>query len=109
MGELKSLHKNLNEGTWETLGFKKQMGNIGSEISRAIKWQEKNRDDRMRGAVDRALELIDLSINSTNKSTTQAELCRAREEICDYFIGDNTFMTNPKKMLAYYDQFALAR
>ena len=46
---------------WPTLPFHLQMGNIGSEISRSLRWY--GRDvRRFQGAFERALELFDLSI-----------------------------------------------
>ena len=34
------------------------------------------------------------------------EVCRAREEFCDYFNG-NAWGTDPVRMMRYYDQFAI--
>ena len=101
-------HKDL-EKSWlnETIGY--QMANIGSEVSRAIK--NRNKPTRFQGAFDRALELFDLTILSLQKKNLSGELrevCRAREEFCDYF-NDNEFKTDPIKMQKYYDQFASLR
>ena len=35
-------HKELANGRWSELSLSKQLSNIGSEVSRTIKWQEKN-------------------------------------------------------------------
>lgn len=82
-----------------------QMGNIGSEVSWALKWQKKGKDKLRDAAVDRALELFDLSIGATRERGRLRELCRAREEFCDYFFGGNTFRTEPVKLQRYYDEF----
>jgi len=34
-------HKELAEGRWKDLSLCEQMANIGSEVSRTIKWKEK--------------------------------------------------------------------
>ena len=96
-------HKNLEE-EWKSKSLAYQLGNIGSEVSRAIKNQ--NKPARFQGAFDRALELFDLTIDCTPRTSlgTLKELCRAREEFCDYFNG-NSFGTDPKKMQKYYDDF----
>ena len=60
-------HKTLAAGRWEDLPFHKQMANIGSEISRAIKWKRKNNEEQMQKAVTRCLELIDLTVLSRQK------------------------------------------
>lgn len=106
MGDgVKFEHKELAEGRWEEMPFNLQMGNIGSEVSRSLKWQTKHDERRMNMAIDRALELFDLSIKSNKEHARLKEVCRAREEFCDYFFGKNYFQTDPKKMQRYYDQF----
>ena len=81
------------------------MGNIGSEVSRSLKNQHNPK--RFQGCFDRALELFDFTIDALQAKREYAklkEVCRAREEFCDYFNG-NTFQTDPAKMQRYYDQF----
>ena len=99
-------HTELAEGRWIQMSIAEQMGNIGSEISRSLRWYNKN-PKRFQASFDRALELIDLSINAAQAQSQTAylkELCRAREELCDYFDG-NDWGTDPRQMQKYYDQF----
>lgn len=104
------IHKELAEGRWAEIPFNLQMGNIGSEVSRALKWKEKGNERRMNAAIDRALDLFDISLKFTKEAPKLKELCRARDEFCDYFFGDNNeFNTDPAKMQRYYDQFVLMR
>lgn len=86
------------------MSFAEQMGNIGSEVSRSMRWFGKNQR-RFQASFDRALELIDLSICEADKHGKLRELCRAREELCDYFEG-NSWGSNPVAIQKYYDQFA---
>lgn len=104
MGEINTVHKDLANGRWAEMSFAKQMGNIGSEVSRSLKAQAAGKESRMNSAIDRALELFDLSL-SCNHGTKLYELCRAREVFCDYFFGGNSFHTDPKMMQRYYDSF----
>lgn len=104
MGEIKNVHEDLANGRWAEMSFAEQLGNIGSEVSRSLKAQASGKESRMSLAIDRALELFDLSL-SCNHGTKLSELCRAREEFCDYFFGGNSFHTNPKMMQKYYDSF----
>lgn len=97
------------EDEWGSKSLEYQMGNIGSEVSRALKSQDK--PARFKGAFERALELFDLTIEcGVHKYSrgTMREICRAREEFCDYFNG-NSYNTDPVKMQRYYDQFATRR
>ena len=108
-------HRALADGGWAEMPFALQMGNLGSEVSRSLKWFGKN-EKRFQTSFNRALELFDLTIESACQDKTSAqnpsrsakleEVCRAREEFCDYFMG-NSWGTNPEKMQRYYDQFAL--
>ena len=97
---------------WSALSLPAQMGNIGSEVSRALLAQKQHQPDRQEKAFYRALDLLDLSIKlavdydrTHPHSARTRELCLAREELCDYFAGDNDFQTNPQRLQAYYDQF----
>lgn len=83
------------------------MANIGSEVSRSLKNQDK--PARFEGAYERALELFDdptIDAAVENKAfPALKEICRTREEFCDYFNG-NSLNTDPAKMQRYSDQFA---
>ena len=60
--------------------------------------------------MDRALELFDLSIDCAARKVQVSdggELIMGREVFRDYFLGKNKFNTDPKKLLAYFDQFAI--
>ena len=104
-------HKELAAGRWAQMPCHLQMGNIGSEVSRAVKWKDKGNEKRMTAAAYRALELFELSISAclSFPTSTQTgrlkELCRGKEEFADYIFGNNEFHTDPLKMTRYYDQF----
>ena len=104
-------HAELAAGRWAEMSLAEQMGNIGSEVSRSLRWYGRN-ERRFQSSFDRTLELMDLSITAAqqqNHSTALTELCRAREEFCDYFHG-NSWGTDARQMQKYYDQFvSLAR
>ena len=111
-------HKTLADGRWNSFSFSQQMANIGSEVSRAIKWKKKDRTDQMEKAVIRCLELIDLTalsrqeyIAKAGKNTDGAlrELMRTREVICDYFLGDNDYNSKDGSLMKYFDQFAMIK
>lgn len=87
-----SMHKGLAQGRWFTLSAMEQLGNIGSEVSRALNAQEKGDHEAMTYAMYRALDLIDLTVEDTKWRTHRLkELLRMREVLCDYFFGDNVY------------------
>ncbi len=108
MDSAKLEHRDLAAGRWAEMPFCLQMGNIGSEVSRAIKWHGSNKVTRFQGAFRRALELFDLTIESISPEEVGKlkEVCRAREEFCDFFF-DHEIKSTPEQIQRYYDQFAL--
>ena len=110
MDQISYQHESLANGRWAELSFAEQMGNVGSEISRAVRWQSKGKRERMEQCVFRALELLDLTIDATDRSAVPKlkELCRAREEVCDFFLGGNEMQSDPEQIMKYYDAFAIA-
>lgn len=82
------------------------MANIGSEVYRALKYEKIN-PKRFKIFYNATLKLFDFTITAMQEKKEYAklkEVCRAREEFCDYFNG-NSFHTDPAKMQRYYDQF----
>lgn len=65
--------------------------------------------------VERALELIDLSIQwaqaeerRKKRVSVLRELTRLRDVVCDYFLGENECASEGEALFRYFDQFALA-
>ena len=94
---------------WEELSFFEQMANIGSEIERTINWRGKNLK-YSKIAFERALELIDLTINDkkNHKRGRLKELLRAREVLIDYFCFDNIYQSTDKSWQNYFLAFNYA-
>ncbi len=100
-------HETLAAGRWTTLTLCEQLGNVGSEVGRAKRWREK--DPRIfEGAMDRALELMDLTLQDTRWKTRLKELARARELLCDAFFGGTEYGATLEDMERYFYTFALA-
>ena len=60
-----------------------QMANIGSEVSRALNWRQKNNTAYSAQAAERALELLDLSLDSVKGFSRLKEFARVREAVVD--------------------------
>lgn len=100
-------HKELAAGRWHQLSLKEQLGNIGSEVSRAIRW--KGKDEKLYiGAVERALELFDLTLSDPRWKGRRWEIARVREVFCDIVYGDRLYKTSLEDLQRYLDQFAFA-
>ena len=101
-------HKELSGGRWNKLSFLEQMANIGSEVERALNWKSKNNLSYCQKASGRALELLDLSLDTVKTFPRLKELARLREAIVDYFFGENQFASTPALWKGYFSHFTYA-
>lgn len=104
---MKYQHQDLAAGRWQKLSFLEQMANIGSEVERAILWQNKNKKYSQL-AFERALELLDLTIADPKNQRRLKELTRLREVLADYFAGSNKFLSSTKLWRSYFNPFNFA-
>ncbi|MEI8334441.1 MAG: hypothetical protein WCH74_11395 [Chloroflexota bacterium] len=102
-------HAGLAAGRWQALTLAEQLGNIGSEVGRAIRASEHDDAERFAGALDRALELFDLTLGDPRwRGHRLREIARAREVTCDFLVGENDYRSTAASLDAYFFQFALA-
>ncbi len=71
-------------GAWGRLSLAQQLGNAGSEVSRALKW--KNRDPRL----------------------FEGAMIRARELLCDAWLGGKERRAGLEGLDRYFFHFAVA-
>ena len=100
-------HQSLAAGRWQTFSLAQQMGNVGAEVARVFHWQGK--DDKLSwGAFERALELLDLTLDDATRPSSLKELARLREAITDYFFGTNQFKSTEESWRKYFIPFVYA-
>lgn len=103
-------HRELADGRWWTLTLAEQLGNVGSEVSRTLKWRSRNPETAQR-SLARALELIDLTLDDPRHRASVArlrEICRVREVLLDYVLGPNQYGSTEATLQGYFDAFACA-
>ncbi len=101
-------HKTLAAGRWYEMSAREQLGNVGSEIHRAILWKE-NDEKKYHDAITRALELIDLTMQDPRwRGLRIRELCRAREMLCDAVYGISEYKSTLEDLDNYFFAFAYA-
>ena len=83
------------------------MGNIASEISRAIKFKEEKDADHMKSSLWRLLELVDLTIDDQKNKPRLKELCRFKEVLSDWYCQTNVYSVNPESLKEYCLNFAM--
>ena len=103
-----TFHTSLAQGRWQELSLAEQMGHIGSEIERALAWRGRNDTVHAERALERALELFDLTMSDARWVGRLKELARAREVVCDFFWGGNSYRSSPEALQKYFFSFALA-
>lgn len=84
------------------------MANIGSEVERALSWQEKGNREYSVLAFERALELLDFTTEDLRGIHRLRELRRLRETLVDYFTQTNIYGSNPKLWHSYFYAFNYA-
>ena len=96
----------VDKEKWRTLSLAEQLGNIGSEVGRAAKWQGKD-DNSFWGAVTRAVELFDLTQSDKRWYKRRSEINRAKESFADAVLGGTEYQTNLQDLEKYFMQFAM--
>lgn len=101
-------HKNLFEsGRWFEMNIFEQMANIGAEVGRAINWKNKGQKEYSQLAFERALELLYFTIEDKNNYNRLGELCRLKEVLGDYFMGENQYGESDMSLNKYFMEYAL--
>lgn len=103
------LHKKTAAGGWARLELVEQLGNVGSEVERAIRAHEAGRASRFEGALERALELFDLTAADPRwRGHRCQEILRAREEFCRLFFDPDVAVESARGLRRYFLGFAWA-
>jgi hypothetical protein len=107
------IHKESAAGRWQKFSICEQMANIGSEVERTMSWRQKGNEEYSRQAFERALELVDLTIDDPKNHTPETrgrlkEICRLREVLVDYFAFDNIYGSTDELWHKYFYAFNYA-
>jgi hypothetical protein len=103
------LHPSLAAGRWHTMPLVEQLGNVGSEVDRALRAHSQGKHDRFERAFDRALELLDLTAADPRLTLPRRrEVLRAREQFCRVFFDETAEPDLGAYLSKYFLQFAVA-
>ena len=101
-------HPELAAGRWQTFSLLFQLANVGSEVGRALRAKNEGMSYKENLAFDRALELLHLTIADPKHRERLRELCRAREVLCDFFVGENEYQSTPEAIDEYFLEYGIA-
>ena len=104
---MNTVHSSLAGGRWQTFSLMEQLGNIGSEVRRALQWRGKD-NALYQNAVYRAFELLDLTIDDARWRARLKEIVRAREVFADAVSGGQIHQSTLEDLDNYFLAFALA-
>ncbi len=103
------IFKNIFENqSWFRLSLAEQLANIGSEVGRALRWHQRGHEEHWEKALERALELFDLTLSDSRWKERAKEIARAREVVCDFFYGGNQYGSDQVSLDKYFLYFARA-
>jgi hypothetical protein len=105
-----SAHRELAAGRWWAMSLAEQLGNVGSEVGRAVRWASTN-PSLAGSALERALDLLDLTLDDPRHRRSVArlrEIARAREVVVDFLAGENRYGSSAASLCKYFDDFARA-
>jgi hypothetical protein len=97
----------LDKEKWFKMPLFDQLGNLGSEVGRSAKWQNKD-EKSFWGAVTRALEIFDVIREDGRWKKRLLEINRAREIFADAVLGGSEYGSKLSDVEKYFMQFALA-
>lgn len=97
------MNNHFDIARWNALPFYSQMGNIGSEVGRAMNAMKKNDETSVQGAYYRGLDLIDATVLGLDSLPRRRELLRARE----LFSASIESHTVDQKLDDYFMTFAV--
>lgn len=102
------IHKNT-AAKWQAISLAEQLANVGSEYGRALKWKEKGNEKLFWSALERMLELLDLTIADQRWHDGKLkELTRLREMICISLLDERSdIYQSDKDFSQYFLQFNL--
>lgn len=100
-----SQHLVLAAESWPKFSLEEQLGNIGSEVSRAIR--ARGDAEYYWGAISRAFDLFYLTILDPRWKGRLREIVRAKELFCAAALGSSEFKTTLEDLDRYFTYFAL--
>ncbi|MCX6785897.1 MAG: hypothetical protein NTZ18_03555 [Candidatus Komeilibacteria bacterium] len=97
-------HQEMADGRWQKFSLVEQMANIGAEVGRAINWAKKDHAYSLLAA-ERALELLDLTLDDHKNKGRFKEIARVREAVVDFFWYQNEYSSSGQLWNSYFYPF----
>lgn len=92
---------------WFEMPVWMQISNIGSEVSRAVRWKKKGDNQKAANFCNKAIEFWRIVERDPKNKHRKIEFDCAIEELQDYFLGSNEYNTTEEVLSRYYDAFLM--
>ncbi len=94
---------------WQQLSVYEQLGNIGDEFERALRWKQKKQQPMFENASARMLELFDLTLTDKRWDNYRLKEITSACEVAyaELFDNDPNLSGNPEGLKRYFLQFAI--
>ncbi len=97
----------MSEENWHGKTLAWQLGNIGSEVLRAINREKIGDEAGRQNALERALELIDFTLSDISNSGRLKEVVRLRELLAAIYVSDDYYGVSLVDVQNYLLPFAV--
>jgi hypothetical protein len=78
-------HPSLTAKKWAAMGYSRQVLNTAAELGRALKAIESGDSATAQKSIERALELLDLTLEAQREAGSLPELARSREVLAGFY------------------------
>ncbi|MGE4170110.1 MAG: hypothetical protein AB7F28_05260 [Candidatus Margulisiibacteriota bacterium] len=103
------LHQSLAGGRWQEMTLAEQLANVGSEFSRAFRAKKANNELRFANALDRFLELLNLTLMDPRwQDHRKREVSRLKEVVLGGLFGSALELNALESLESYFTHFGIA-
>jgi len=94
---------------WSAMSLAEQLGNVGSEFERAVRWKQRGKAELAENAALRTLGQLDLTLtDDRHTGCRRREIARLRDEVCGVLYADNIDDKAIGQLQRYFFVFATA-
>lgn len=94
---------------WAQMSLAEQLGNVGSEFDRAVRWKQKNKTQLAYSSAQRTLDQLDATlVDNRHAGPRRREIARLREEVCRELFTEEIDIQSAKQLQRYFLAFAIA-
>src|SRR3990167_433357 len=88
---------------WQTMTLAEQLGNVGSDFERALRWKKAGNQSMFTNAMRRTLEQLDMTLtDKRHHGIRRREIARIRESICEELLSEPLNEVSSSTLAKYF-------